>query len=89
MDRDDIADNLVKRWNNPAGDANEVSENLVQLATEVYQQAVVEDDCDNNSDDEEENTIDVEAAIKSTQYKKYINAIAELEKVSIFNLTRP
>jgi hypothetical protein len=37
MDRDDIADNLVKRWNNPAGDANEVSENLVQLATEVYQ----------------------------------------------------
>ena len=37
MDRDDIADNLVKRWNNPAGDPNEVSENLVQLATEVYQ----------------------------------------------------
>ena len=70
MDRDDIADNLLKRWNNAPGDALEVSQNLVQLATEVYQQAVVEDDDDEdkeqNSDEEDENTIDVEAAIKST-----------------------
>ena len=67
MDRDDIADNLLKRWNNAPGDALEVSQNLVQLATEVYQQAVVDDDEEErNSDDEDENTIDVEAAIKST-----------------------
>ena len=68
MDRDDIADNLLKRWNNAPGDALEVSQNLVQLATEVYQQAVVEEDDDeeHNSDEEDENTIDVEAAIKST-----------------------
>lgn len=68
MDRDDIADNLLKRWNSAPGDALEVSQNLVQLATEVYQQAVVEEDDDeeHNSDEEDENTIDVEAAIKST-----------------------
>ena len=37
MDRDDIADNLMKRWKSDAGEALEVSQNLVNLATEVYQ----------------------------------------------------
>lgn len=36
MDRDDIADNLIKKWNSTPGDALEVSINLVNLATEVY-----------------------------------------------------
>lgn len=36
MDRDDIADNLIKKWNGDAGDALEVSTNLVNLATDVY-----------------------------------------------------
>ena len=58
MDRDDIADNLVKKWNNPPGDPLEVSINLVKLATEVYEQAIVEDNEDENlgedGEDEEE-----------------------------------
>lgn len=36
MDRDDIADNLVKKWKETPGDALEVSVNLVNLATELY-----------------------------------------------------
>ena len=37
MDRDDIADNMMKKWNKEPGDALEVSINLVELATELYQ----------------------------------------------------
>ena len=32
-------------------------------------------------------TIDVEAALKSPEYKKYISAAAELEKIDILNLS--
>ena len=86
MDKDDIADNLVKKWSKAPGDALEVSINLVQLATDVYQQAIVEDSDDENDDGEEENNIDVENALKSTEYKKYLNAVAELAKVNINKL---
>mmetsp|Transcript_29411 Transcript_29411/g.44501 ORF Transcript_29411/g.44501 Transcript_29411/m.44501 type:complete len:85 (+) Transcript_29411:1461-1715(+) len=41
MDRDDIADNLIKKGTGEPGDALEVSKNLVNLATELYQQALV------------------------------------------------
>lgn len=86
MDRDDIADNLIKKWKGNPGDAMEVSIQLVNLATEVYQQAMVEDeeedeDEENENGDEDCNTIDVEAALKSSEYKTYINAVAELEKI--------
>lgn len=64
----------------------EVSMNLVNLATDVYQQAVDEDDEDGEGDEEDLNTIDVEAALKSAQYKKYINAVAEIEKIKIEDL---
>ena len=91
MDRDDIADNLIKKWKGTPGDALEVSINLVNLATEVYQQAMVEDEEEDEEneeeeDDEEGNTIDVEAALKSSEYKSYINAVAELEKVQVYGL---
>ena len=89
MDRDDIADNLQKRWSENPGDALEVSQNLVSLATEVYQEAVIDGSDGSNEEeevDEDENTIDVETAIKSVQYKKYINAVAELEKIEILSL---
>jgi hypothetical protein len=62
----------------------EVSIQLVNLATKVYQQAMVEDeeeDEENEDDDEDCSTIDVEAALKSPEYKSYINAVAELEKI--------
>jgi hypothetical protein len=91
MDRDDIADNLLKKWKGTPGDALEVSVSLVNLATEVYQQAMVEDeeedeDEENEDGDEEGNTIDVEAALKSSEYKSYINAVAELEKIQLYGL---
>ena len=40
-----------------------------------------DEDEEGDEDDEEGNTIDVEAALKSSEYKSYINAVAELEKV--------
>jgi hypothetical protein len=36
MDRDDIADNLIKEWKQSVGDPLDVSMNLVTLATDVY-----------------------------------------------------
>jgi hypothetical protein len=60
VDREDIADNMIKVWHGEAGDAKEVSENLVNLATELYQQAIVED---SEEEEEDTNTIDVEKAI--------------------------
>lgn len=39
MDRDDIANNQVKRWTTEPGPALSVSINLVDLITEVYQHA--------------------------------------------------
>lgn len=96
MDRDDIADNLQKRWSGNAGDPLEVSINLVKLAEEVFQQAIVENeeeeeeedgqDSDEGEEEADEGVIDVEAALKSTEYKKYINAVAELEKVEILSI---
>ena len=37
--------------------------------------------------EEEENLIDVEQALKSAEFKKYLNAVSELQKVDILNLT--
>jgi hypothetical protein len=36
MDRDDIADNMIKKWKGNVGNPLEISTNLVNLATEVY-----------------------------------------------------
>ena len=44
IDRDNIADNKVKTWTGPGGDAVVVSQNLVNLATELYEKALYEDD---------------------------------------------
>ena len=35
-DREDIADNMVKKWNGEVVDPLKVSENLVTLATDLY-----------------------------------------------------
>ena len=73
-DRDDIADNLVKKFTGEARDPVELSKILVDMATEVYQQAVCNEEEEEGSDEEEgENIIDVEAALKSGEYKKYIS----------------
>lgn len=75
MDRDDIADNQVKTWQQTPGDPLDVSANLVNLITDVYHQALVEDEDDAP---EAAETIDVERALKSLEYKIFIAASAEL-----------
>lgn len=82
MDRDDVADNMVRSWTQEAGDASEVSSNLVNIATDLFSQAIVEDD----EEEEDIKTIDVVAAIQSEEYKKYVQAAAELEKIDILSL---
>jgi hypothetical protein len=44
MDRDDIADNLVRKWKGEIRPAMEVSISLVTKVEEVYKQAIVEED---------------------------------------------
>lgn len=44
MDRTDIADNLVKRWKDKPGNPIEVSANLINLISEVYSVAIVENE---------------------------------------------
>lgn len=78
MDREDIADNLIRRWKDDVGNALEVSANLVSKIEEVYQQAIVEEDDDK--------TMDVDAALKSTNYRGYLIAASELQKVNISEL---
>lgn len=74
MDRDDIADNQVKKWKDEPGDPIEVTMNLVSLIIDVYQKAIVFDDEEGDG----EQMLDVEPALKSQEYKKYINACSEL-----------
>lgn len=44
MDRDDIADNLVRKWKGDVRPALDVSANLVAKIEEVYKKAIVEED---------------------------------------------
>ena len=41
MDREDIADNMLRRWKDQVRNALEVSANLVPLIEGVYEQAIV------------------------------------------------
>ncbi len=43
MDRDDIADNLVRKWKEEVRSALSVSVNLVSKMEEVYQQALFDE----------------------------------------------
>jgi hypothetical protein len=44
MDRDDIADNLVRKWKHEPRNALEVSANLVTKIIDVFKEAMVEED---------------------------------------------
>jgi len=57
MDREDIADNMVRIWKSEPRNALEVAANLITKICDVYSQALVDDD--------EQNILDVETAIKS------------------------
>lgn len=78
MDRDDIPDNMVRRYKDKPRPALEVSQSLVGKAEDLFAQAIKEEDG--------VTTIDVEAALKSQQYQGYLNAVSELEKVNVNEL---
>ena len=62
---------MLKKWNGEkVGNPLDVSKNLVKLATDLYQQAIVdEEEEQENSEDESESIIDVERALSSGEYK--------------------
>lgn len=70
------ADNLVRTWREEPGEAYEVSVMLVKLIEEMYASAIV-------TDEDGDQVLDVEEAIKSTEYQAYIKAVCELQKVDI------
>ena len=76
VDRQDIADNMLKKWQGERpGHPIEVSKNLVDLATDLYQQAIVdeeEEEEQQDSGEENESIIDVDKALTSGEYKKYL-----------------
>lgn len=86
MDRTDIADNLVKKWRNKPGDPIEVSEKLITLISDVYRVAIVEDE-EEEDGEEPEQICDVEQALLSKEYKKFINAVGELSVVDLSELS--
>lgn len=85
MDRDDIADNQLKKFKTKPGDPIEVSKNLIDLISEVYQVAIVEDE-DEEDVEEQEQILDIKHALQSQEYKKYINACSELEMLDLSSL---
>jgi hypothetical protein len=44
MDREDIADNMLRRWRDSVRGALEVSANLVKIIESVYEAAIVQND---------------------------------------------
>lgn len=79
MDREDIADNLVRKCKSEPTGALEVSINLVNKIEEVYKQAL---------DEEDETIINSELALNSTAYDGYLQACSELAKIDISKLNR-
>jgi hypothetical protein len=80
MDREDLPDNMVRRFKDKPREALKVSQSLVQKAEDLFAQAIKEEDGVTN--------IDIEAALKSTQYQAYLNAVAELVKVNLNELNQ-
>ena len=68
FDKDHIADNMMRNWRQEPGDAYEVSIQLVKRAEELYSCAIIQDE-------EGDPVVDVDLALKSNEYKTYINAI--------------
>ena len=59
------ADNMIRTWREEPGEAYEVSVNLILLVEEMYANAIV-------TDEEGDQVLDVEVAIKSTEYQGFI-----------------
>jgi len=79
FDSETIADNMLRTWQDEPGEALSVSIQLVEKAEELYCNAIV-------NDEDGDTVLDVDAAMKSTEYKTYICAACELAKVSLDDL---
>lgn len=73
---------MIRTWREEPGEAYEVSVNLIKLVEEMYANAIV-------TDEEGDQVLDVEVAIKSTQYQGFIKSICELQKVDVNSLIPP
>ena len=74
------ADNLIRTWREEAGEAYEVSTNLIKKVEDMYACAIVQDE-------DGDQVLDVDVAIKSSEYQAFIKAICELQKVVIDGLS--
>ncbi len=63
---------MFRSWKQEIHDANEVAVNLTNMVQDLYEKAILTDE------NGEGHTIDVELALKSTEYKAYLNAASEL-----------
>ena len=79
FDKEHIADNLLRNWRHETGNAYDVSIQLVKRAEEMYACSIIQDE-------DGDPVLDIEQAMKSNEYKLFINSICELEKVSIRTL---
>lgn len=59
---------MIRTWREEAGNAYEVSVNLVKLVEEMYAAAIV-------TDEDDDQVLDVEIAINSTKYQAFIKAV--------------
>ena len=80
MDRDDIPDNMLRKWKSPVRGALEVSVQIVKKVEELYAKVISQDD--------EGVQLNVQAALKSPEYQAYLMAIAELEKINLNDMSQ-
>lgn len=71
----------MRNWRQEPGDAYEVSIQLVKKTEEMYACSII-------MDEDGDPVLDVDIAMKSSEYKTYINSICELEKVEIATLSQ-
>jgi hypothetical protein len=76
-----MADNLLRTWQLDVRDAGVVALNLISILQELFEKCVRPDE------NGEGNIFDIEQAVKSCEYKAYLNAVCELEKVNIMCLS--
>jgi hypothetical protein len=80
FDSDTVAANMARsNWKTEPGEPLKVSIMMVQRVEELFCNSIVQDE-------DGDNVLDVDVALKSTEYKTYIMAACELEKCNIDDL---
>ena len=80
MDREDIADNLVRRWKSEVRNPLEASISLVEKIEEVYKLAF--------TDEDDYNVFNAQVALNSQEYNDYLVSSSELEKVDLLLISK-